>query len=339
MRPAAVRIRSSDNEASASVHFRIGHLRLSFSSHELDVGAGGTVTVTTELPVNATETVFIKDKAGATRRTLVNSLPRTSGVYNDVWDGKDNAGTNLVHGEYFVLATVVTQDPVTYTLDLTNTGGVRRPDTDPVTSEFHLSYPEVFSPYEGEFAEFTFDLDEPSEVDLKVYQNNPNEPERRLLVKEPLPMGSRSLVWDGTDDNGALMSKALSGLENWTIFYVYSLSDNCILVYGERPEVTALEVDPVYFSPVDKDYPSGLELAYSISKTSNVVISIQNSQGNVVKTMSLGSQSPGSHSVYWDGRTNGGELTDSGRCRIGIQLTDSLGNTSLVRYALFVLYY
>ncbi len=55
--------------------------------------------------------------------------------------------------------------------------------------------------------------------------------------------------------------------------------------------------------------------------------------------MNLGTQSAGAHTAYWDGRTDGGELADKGGYRIGITLTDSLGNVSLIRYCLIVLFY
>jgi len=82
-----------------------------------------------------------------------------------------------------------------------------------------------------------------------------------------------------------------------------------------------------------------MEISYSISKTSDVNIFIQNSQGNIVKTIPAGTQSPGPHAVNWDGRANNGELAQRGAYRVGIELTDSVGNISMIRYCLVVLFY
>jgi len=179
----------------------------------------------------------------------------------------------------------------------------------------------------------------PSEVELFVKQRAEAGRERNLLFREPLAAESHSIYWDGTDDNGALMDKSSSGLENVIVLWAYSLPDNGVVVHGERPEVTSLTVQPSYFFPDDKQFPDGLQINYSISKMSNVTIIIQNSQGRVVRTMNLGTQSAGFHTTYWDGRACEGKLADSGSYRIGLIAVDSQGSSSLIRFALIVLYY
>jgi hypothetical protein len=142
------------------------------------------------------------------------------------------------------------------------------------------------------------------------------------------------------DDNGYFMDTAITGQFNSVVFWVYSLPDNGIIVYGERPEVTSLSANPTYFSPADEDFPNGLEISYSISKASNVNIYIQGiSNGSIIKTMNLGTQSSGAHTVYWDGHGDNGALADANAYRIRVVLTDSLGHTSLARYSLITLYY
>jgi len=331
----------ADNESSAAVHIRVGHLRLLLSSHQLNSPQSENVVITTEVPFDATETIVIKDKNAAIVKTLVDNLFRNAGTYNDPWDGKDNGGVNLVQGAYYVVVSiVVAQDQWYFLLDLTATGGERRPaGGNPALPPFNLTFPTNFSPYKGEMAIFAFDLDKPSLVDLLAKENLSNGRERNLLKREPLASGSYSLSWDGTDDNGAFLDKSISGLDNYVVFWAYSLPDNGIVVYGEKPEVTALSVNPIYYFPADEDLPEGLEISYSISKSSNVTIFVQDNQGHYTKTMNLGTQSPGAHVAYWDGRASNGQLADSSSYRIGVSLTDSLGNISLIRYCLILVYY
>jgi len=332
----------ADNESSAVVHIRAGHLKLLLSSRQLNSAQSENVVITTEVPFDATETIVIKDKNAVVVKTLVNNLLRNAGTYNDPWDGKDNSGTNLPQGAYYVVVSiVVAQDQRYFFLDLTNTGGVRRPPEggDPTIPPFNFSYPSSFSPYKGEMAAFTFDLDEPSLVDLFAREAWASWRTRNLLIKEPLASGSFTVYWDGTDDNGAYLDQSETGVNNLLIFWAYSLPANAVVVYGEKPEVTALSANPVYFFPADEDLLNGLEISYSISRASNVIILIQDSQGHNVKSMNLGAQSAGAHEVFWDGRAADGQLADSGPYRIGVSLTDPLGNNSLIRYCLIIVFY
>jgi len=327
----------ADNVTSTQVHIRVGHLGMTLSSQQLNTALSDTITVITEIPFTVYATIVIKDKNLNVRSTLIDSVSRNVGIYNDVWDGKDNIIINLPYGEYYVVVTVVTLDDIEFTLDLSSTGGERIAP--------NKNFPSSFSPYKGEGSEITFILDKPSEVELFLKDDSTNGQQRNLLDRAPLASGSHSIYWDGTDNSGDVMDKFtgcipnLGTLGNLVVLWAYSLPDNSIVVYGERPEVTSLSVQPTYFCPDDKNLPNGLEVNYSISKASNVTVYVQNSEGIVIKTMNLGAQSSGSHTFYWDGRASNGELADSGSYRIGLKLVDSQGSSSLIRFCLVMLYY
>ncbi len=53
-------------------------------------------------------------------------------------------------------------------------------------------------------------------------------------------------------------------------------------------------------------------IEYELSKTSTVVLKIYNSLGKTIKTLVNFVQAPGSKSVVWDGRDDGGNLVSSG---------------------------
>jgi hypothetical protein len=72
---------------------------------ELDATGGGVVTYTSVVPFPLTETLVVKDGTGRVVRTLVDA-PRPAGTHADAWDGRDDAGTHLPDGPYFVVATV-----------------------------------------------------------------------------------------------------------------------------------------------------------------------------------------------------------------------------------------
>ncbi|MCK6686098.1 MAG: hypothetical protein L6R30_27220, partial [Thermoanaerobaculia bacterium] len=85
--------------------FVLGNVTVSLSSQELRVASAGTITLTSILPVAATQTLTLVNEAGAVARTLVNGS-RGAGTYTDTWDGKDGAGQRLPDGLYRWISTV-----------------------------------------------------------------------------------------------------------------------------------------------------------------------------------------------------------------------------------------
>src|SRR6185295_15304050 len=65
---------------------------LSLSADTCKPLQGGTITVNTTQGATAPVTLFIRNKAGQTVRTLVNNVTRTAGSYADAWDCKDSSG-------------------------------------------------------------------------------------------------------------------------------------------------------------------------------------------------------------------------------------------------------
>lgn len=52
--------------------------------------------------------------------------------------------------------------------------------------------------------------------------------------------------------------------------------------------------------------------SYKIDNPADIMVSITNSQGNTIRTLYPGQQTPGTHSIEWDGRDSGGNLVADG---------------------------
>jgi flagellar basal-body rod modification protein FlgD len=62
------------------------------------------------------------------------------------------------------------------------------------------------------------------------------------------------------------------------------------------------------------------------ANAARVVISITDSNGNLVRTIETGSQAAGEQSVLWDGRDNAGKTVPAGAYSIAVNALDAAGN-------------
>ena len=69
-----------------------------------------------------------------------------------------------------------------------------------------------------------------------------------------------------------------------------------------------------------------VNVSFSLASSASAVqLDVLNSAGNVVDTMSLGAESPGSHAATWDGRTGGGAVAADGSVLLRITAVDGSG--------------
>ena len=126
-------------------------------SRQLDIGAGGFVTLTSVLPLPAQESIVVKDMKGTVVRTLVNES-RPAGVYADKWDGKGDGGRRLKDDQYRWVATFTTGGH-TFTIDRSN-----ELDGD-FELKSHQDYPS-WDPFRGLPLRFSVTFERPGEIVL-----------------------------------------------------------------------------------------------------------------------------------------------------------------------------
>ena len=298
--------------------------------------AGQTGSISSTLTGDAIVTIRVIDEAGNVVRTLVDNVSRAGGSYSDVWDGKDESGDLVRDGVYYFLIQY-TVNGETYTYDLRETATFQQ-------NYSGLTHTRSFSPYEDDFYEVTYYLSKPSEVSMYIwawpYYMGPVKHVRTLLVRELRGAGYHTELWDGTDDKGALVPTDKS----YAMAQVFwEISDNGIIITGDRPEITNVSADPNYFSPAYNPYGTQPTqhtiVSFKLSEATDVDCRIVNSEGVLVRTITKNNLPAGANNIIWDGKDMSGKLVKEGSYRITFTAIDGDGNRSMSRSALVVVYY
>ena len=172
------------------------------------------------------------------------------------------------------------------------------------------------------------------------YYMGPVKHVRTLLVRELRGAGYHTELWDGTDDKGALVPTDKS----YAMAQVFwEISDNGIIITGDRPEITNVSADPNYFSPAYNPYRAKPTqhtiVSFKLSEATDVDCRIVNSEGVLVRTITKNNLPAGANNIIWDGKDMSGKLVKEGSYRITFTAIDGDGNRSMSRSALVVVYY
>jgi flagellar hook assembly protein FlgD len=332
-------LRVTDDSGKTATDAVIIEPRLSITTSRTDafnpfVGEQGTITLT--IGDAAVITIWIIDADGNVVRTLVFDESRAAGTYEDIWDGRNDAGQLVPDGAYFFLIEYTVSNG-TYIYDL-RTAALYEQNYSGIT------HPSIFAPYEDDFYQVTYELPKPAYVRMHTwtwdYGYGPMGLVKTLLVKELIGAGTHTEIWDGTDDKGRpAPTDKLYALGQ--IFW--EVPDNAIIIKGGRPEITDVSADPNYFSPVYNPYGSTPTpttiVRYHLSESSDVACTVVNAQGLVVKMISKQNLPAGSNAIVWDGRDDDGNMVSAGRYTISLLATDGKGNQSKPRSAFLVVYY
>jgi flagellar hook assembly protein FlgD len=203
--------------------------------------------------------VKIYDLEGNLVRILFSGTEIAGVQYAHVWDGRDDGGEIVPDGPYtFVVGAV----------DLA--GNENQADTSVVVDaeRFDISHtksaPKRFNPELGEITEINYELSEPAEtLSITIYCRN--TPVRHLVVDELMPVGGNSVLWDGRDDNGAILPSGVYKVKiSATSFAGENAQEQATVRIDDRMPVIANVADsPDPFSP-DND---GVEDTTTISYT------------------------------------------------------------------------
>ena len=305
---------------------------LSLTGAQFNPSEGQQGSVATEIVAGTTEvTIQIVDGAGSVVKTLVDGVVRTAGTYLDPWSGDDLNGQAVGDGAYYVVLTYQHLGE-TITIDLRDTT-VFEELTPPRT--FSAS----FNPYEGVPMEIDYQIPWPAEVSLYLWTRDNTRPGstiapvRTVFLRESRPAGTYKDLWDGFDDNGVAVEP---GRQYPVTLWLYRLPDNAMVVFGNKPQITAISASPRYFAPAFNPYASGPTpasvISFEISEVSDVDIEILNDTGLVVRRISLPNRPVGSNSFTWNGRDSEGSLVAPGTYSLRLNAVDDFGNRAIPRF-------
>ncbi len=296
--------------------------------------------VTTTISAASQVSILIKNADGDVVRTLVNNEYRDLGSYTDYWNCKGDNGIVVNDGVYYaVLQYIVDGEVKTY--DVTNTTGGSRYNPPRENTGGSTSSPKTFEPFKDEFLPVNFTLSRASEVTLFVGVLNTTDTRVKTVINRvPLPSGSHTIYWDGTDDNGNIAEPPPGDMLVLGIWGYY-LPDNAIVMTGGKPKITNISADPHYYSPFSEKCDAqgngeGIVLNYSVSEdVDSVELRVYSLENNgLIRTGVQSNISAGENTFFWDGKNDNGEYPDIGDYQVGLIARDATGNESMLKYSL-----
>lgn len=330
-------LRATDDQGLTSVDLievSVGlKATLTVPDDTFDPVVGEQVPINTSISAGAPVRLVVFDDQRRAVRTLVDEL-RPKGVYQDFWDGRDDAGNVLPQAPYFaVLEYQVAGE--TFRVDLSDsTGGLRYNPT-------RNTLPSVFRPFEDNLLTINFTIPAnrgASEVLAFIGLFNVDVRFTTLLERVPLGVGTHTIHWDGRAPDGSAAEPPPGDSFLFGIFG-FTLPDNAIMIQS-APVVSGVRVDPNYFDPSTPDFLTPDDplavVTYNLNKTADVELTVTNLQSGAVmrRQFVAGVAAGNGHTISWDGRAENGLFADKGDYRLTLRATDSVGNVSINRFAL-----
>ncbi len=146
---------------------------------------------------------------------------------------------------------------------------------------------------------------------------------RILAADERVPKGERTLVWDGRDDEGAIVPDGVYRLrlrlenERRTI-----LVPTSVRVDTEAPVASLIRVRPEAFSPDGDERADQVKVIYRSNEEGRPELLVDG-----VSTFVARNRARGQASVNWNGKLDG-ELVGTGSYALSIVVRDPAGNES-----------
>ncbi len=312
------------NTTTVSRAYTVGNFKVTLSGSQFNGSAGGTITLTSIVPFTLTETLFIRNQAGQTVRTIVNGTSRAAGTYNDTWDGRNGSAVLQPDGGYFSIATV-TAGTYNMTLDSTPQPGGGGPF---IAGHTHGS---TFDPFNNQPLEINYNFAVSGRVsiafspDAHIVENCP-PPDFCVIFDQYTSAGPQTYYWAGVDSTGRYRPEA----KFIEVVLKTTSSSNTIVLYGTKVLVTGVGATPIAYSPPAGNQSITFTIATYQSLPANVTITFLNQESmSVLRTINLTSQSAGPHTVAWDGRADNGMWVAPGSYLVTVSATDSLTNSGV----------
>jgi flagellar hook assembly protein FlgD len=304
---------------------------------------GGTISVNTTQGGTTPITIFIRNKAGQTIRTLVNNVSRTAGSYSDVWDCKDTGSVVVPEDVYYaVMQYLANGQPQVLDQSTTSGGQFFNPTWQMATGTMTSCFACPFSPLNDDFLKVDFQLNRASEVSVSIRLFFAVDEVVALFDRKVFGRGNSTVFWDGTDINGRIVAPPPGEQFLWGMT-AFTLPNNAIFV-SVAPQITNVSADPNYFDPATGNFISPqkptAKISYTLSKQANVTLQIFRTGTNtLMRTVTQINAPAGAGTIEWDGKNQSGIFVDKGDYRLALKATDASGNQSIVRYVLVRVFY
>jgi len=327
--PYVLRLRLVDNGSSLitrTVPVVVGNYSMSQTGLQANASAGQTISYSSIVPFALTETIVLKDEQGTIRRTLFSGV-RQPGTFVTEWNGNGDAGTIVPDGAYFY-SSVVTDgthgmswdlsDQVLNDVTIAHNDGVVIPSWDPfknqeLTASYSFSFPgRVRIALSEQTGHFTVDCAQPTGTSFcPVFDRYESS-------------GSHTFHWVGLNHLGQYVGEAVNRIGFFSSRGTFA--KNAAVLFGTQPTLTGMVLDPVRFES-GASQTATVSFGTYLSHPAAVQVTYQNLQTqSVLRTITLGNQSPGAAVATWDGRGDNGVLVAPGQYLVTATVIDDRGD-------------
>lgn len=304
----------------------LGNFKATQSAYQFNPSTGGTITYTSTVPFALTETIVVKNEAGAVVRNLLTSAARNAGTFNDAFNGRNDANVILPDGPYFYVATV-TDGTHTFAWDLSN---VMRNDYGNYNDGLGV---QAYDPYNNKPLTFNYNFAQPGRVSIATSTNpgsvvgDCTQPPTATFYCPAIELwqeaGPQTFTWSGIDSNGAYRTVRSVAIVTSTSTF----PKNAAVLFGSKPKVQNVKVTPPVYGPAVGTQAIEFDLTTYASQPADVSIALVNlSTNSTLRTLTVTGQAAGHATITWDGRADNGMLVAPGSYSVVVTATDQLGN-------------
>jgi flagellar hook assembly protein FlgD len=322
-----LRVRAVDragNTSQATFARSIRNFSVSQSVLQANFSLGQSVNYVSVVPFALTETLVLKNRTGATVKTLVNAVTRSANSYTDAWTGLGDNGLLAVDGPYFYVATV-TDGTNTLVWDLTN-------EFLPAWYQaFHNLNIQAFDPFNNQPATFTYNSSRTAVAHVAFGQNGGmfgiaetcDAPQFCYAEDEYQEAGSHTYKWAGVDLTGALRPDVIGV---GVLIEQNTFSKNALVAFGSKPVVTNVKALPPVFGPAVGSQNIEFDLTTYQNQPAQVSVTFFNQTSlSTLRTITGTLGGSGHLTIPWDGRADNGMLVAPGRYTVTVLVTDARG--------------
>jgi hypothetical protein len=252
------------NSTFATALVTVGNFSASEAVQQFNGATGQTQSYTSIVPFPLTETLTIKRSSGELVRTLVNGISRNGATYVDAWNGRDDANVLVSDGGYLYYVTV-SDGTHQMTWDQSAQFGTGFWNNDGTTIA-------AWDPLNNKPMIIPYNFPSPSRIIVAFgptanIVNNCNPPQFCPVGDRYEESGSHKYYWAGVDPSGVFRSDVRGVV---VVGHTYSFAKNAVVVYGTKPVVNSLTVQPPIFSPENADQQIKVDFTSYQSEAVNV---------------------------------------------------------------------
>ncbi|MHB9093376.1 MAG: FlgD immunoglobulin-like domain containing protein, partial [Eubacteriales bacterium] len=290
-------------------------------------GIGNPMRIKFTLDENAATTIQILKDNGVPVRTVFNAEARRAGSNTCLWDGRDDNGSYIPEGTYFVIINAV---------DKFGKAAVEQ------RKSFKAAYkevvtgllitPEPFNPKDPSNGIASISYTVPNESTVSVQVLKGSTPVRTLVNKEKQGAGNKVVQWNGKDTAGYIVPDGeytcLVTVSSLTVASFTKTMKDSIVIEKEPPQITQFKFNP---NPFWLTKAKKMTVQYYLSESARVSIEILNGN-SLVKTLYTDAQrKAGNNSAYWDGTDSSGKYPNQGSYTVVVKAVDAFNKSTEVK--------